>query len=156
MGCVSRRIFYDQTTTKPNTGKNWLLRSTNTMQPSELSRRLTRERDEARDALSKVTISAGVAGNGDAMQIDSQGLPEDLAANVDATQETYCSKLCPFRQKFLLTVYLDSLRAVESDLCPRSGLPRRKLENLAFRWLRNPSTQARPFSLPMKLASRSL
>jgi len=44
--------------------------------------RLTRERDEARDALSKVTVS-------DAMQIDSQGLPEDLAAKVDATQEKY-------------------------------------------------------------------
>jgi pre-mRNA-processing factor 19 len=51
--------------------------------------RLTRERDEARDALSKVTISAGGMSNGDAMQIDSQGLPEDLAAKVDATQEKY-------------------------------------------------------------------
>jgi pre-mRNA-processing factor 19 len=51
--------------------------------------RLTRERDEARDALSKVTIGAGGASNGDAMQIDSQGLPEDLAAKVDATQEKY-------------------------------------------------------------------
>jgi pre-mRNA-processing factor 19 len=51
--------------------------------------RLTRERDEARDALSKVTISAGGVSNGDAMQIDSQGLPEDLAAKVDATQEKY-------------------------------------------------------------------
>ena len=50
--------------------------------------KLTRERDEARDALSKVTVGAG-ASNGDAMQIDSQGLPEDLAAKVDATQEKY-------------------------------------------------------------------
>ncbi|KAH7419212.1 WD40-repeat-containing domain protein [Cadophora sp. MPI-SDFR-AT-0126] len=49
--------------------------------------RLTRERDEARDALSKVTIGAGSASNGDAMQVDSQGLPEELAAKVDATQE---------------------------------------------------------------------
>ncbi|KAE9370489.1 Prp19-domain-containing protein [Stipitochalara longipes BDJ] len=49
--------------------------------------RLTRERDEARDALSKVTIGAGGTSNGDAMQIDSQGLPEELAEKVDATQE---------------------------------------------------------------------
>ncbi|KAH8806411.1 WD40-repeat-containing domain protein [Hyaloscypha sp. PMI_1271] len=57
--------------------------------------RLTRERDEARDALSKVTIGAGGASNGDAMQIDSQGLPEELAAKVDATQE----KLSKSRRK---------------------------------------------------------
>lgn len=49
--------------------------------------RLTKERDEARDALSKVTINAGGAGNGDAMQVDNQGLPEALAAKVDAAQE---------------------------------------------------------------------
>ncbi|PMD59118.1 Prp19-domain-containing protein [Hyaloscypha bicolor E] len=57
--------------------------------------RLTRERDEARDALSKVTINAGGASNGDAMQIDSQGLPDELAAKVDATQE----KLSKSRRK---------------------------------------------------------
>lgn len=57
--------------------------------------RLTRERDEARDALSKVTIGAGGANNGDAMQIDSQGLPEELAAKVDETQE----KLSKSRRK---------------------------------------------------------
>lgn len=55
--------------------------------------RLTRERDEARDALSKVTIGAGGVSNGDAMQIDSQGLPDDLAAKVDATQEKYEANL---------------------------------------------------------------
>lgn len=54
--------------------------------------RLTKERDEARDALSKVTISAG---GGDAMQIDSQGLPEELVAKVDATQEKYGQQVTP-------------------------------------------------------------
>jgi pre-mRNA-processing factor 19 len=50
--------------------------------------RLSKERDEARDALSKVSINAGSAvSNGDEMQIDSNGLPEALAAKVDATQE---------------------------------------------------------------------
>lgn len=47
--------------------------------------RLTRERDEARDALSKVSVGAG---SSDAMQIDSsQALPEELAVIVDETQE---------------------------------------------------------------------
>ncbi|KAL3423362.1 hypothetical protein PVAG01_05109 [Phlyctema vagabunda] len=49
--------------------------------------RLTKERDEARDALSKVTVSAGGASSGDAMQVDSQSLPEQLVAKVDATRE---------------------------------------------------------------------
>jgi pre-mRNA-processing factor 19 len=57
--------------------------------------RLTRERDEARDALSKITISAGGARNGDAMQVDSNGLSEELMAKVDATQE----KLSKSRRK---------------------------------------------------------
>jgi pre-mRNA-processing factor 19 len=49
--------------------------------------RLTRERDEARDALSNVTISGSGAANGEAMQVDGQALPEALAAQVDATQQ---------------------------------------------------------------------
>ncbi|KAF1957823.1 Prp19-domain-containing protein [Byssothecium circinans] len=49
--------------------------------------RLTRERDEAREALSNVTISGGGAANGDAMQVDGQGLPEELVAKVDETQQ---------------------------------------------------------------------
>lgn len=57
--------------------------------------RLTKERDEARDALSKVTIGASATNNGDAMQIDAQGLSEGLAAKVDATQE----KLSKSRRK---------------------------------------------------------
>ncbi len=55
--------------------------------------RLTRERDEARDALSKVTVGAGSASNGDKMQVDSAELPEELVAKVDATQEKYESFL---------------------------------------------------------------
>lgn len=53
--------------------------------------RLTKERDEARDALSKVSIGAGNLGNGDAMQVDTQGLPENLANLVDTTQAEYVS-----------------------------------------------------------------
>jgi len=51
--------------------------------------RLTKERDEARDALSKVAIGTGVASNGDAMQVDSEGLPEELVVKVDEAQEKY-------------------------------------------------------------------
>lgn len=51
--------------------------------------RLTRERDEAREALSNVTISGAAASNGDAMQVDGQALPEDLVAKVDETQQQY-------------------------------------------------------------------
>lgn len=47
--------------------------------------RLTRERDEARDALGKVTVTDGAA-SGDAMAVDSvEGLPEEFAAAVDET-----------------------------------------------------------------------
>ncbi|KAF2126413.1 WD40 repeat-like protein [Dothidotthia symphoricarpi CBS 119687] len=49
--------------------------------------RLTRERDEAREALSNVTISGAAAGNGDAMDVDGQGLSEELVAKVDETQQ---------------------------------------------------------------------
>ncbi|CRK21168.1 hypothetical protein BN1723_012272 [Verticillium longisporum] len=44
--------------------------------------RLTRERDEARDALSRVTVTGGAA-NGDAMAVDSvETLPEEVAERV--------------------------------------------------------------------------
>jgi pre-mRNA-processing factor 19 len=45
--------------------------------------RLTRERDEARDALSRVTVTAGSATNGDSMVVDSQTLSEELSEMVD-------------------------------------------------------------------------
>ncbi|KAI8625634.1 WD40-repeat-containing domain protein [Xylariaceae sp. FL1651] len=59
--------------------------------------RLTRERDEARDALSRVSISAGGPSNsnGDAMAVDAEALPEELAAKVDETQ----AKLSKSRKK---------------------------------------------------------
>ncbi|OAL46331.1 Prp19-domain-containing protein [Pyrenochaeta sp. DS3sAY3a] len=49
--------------------------------------RLSRERDDARAALSSVTVSGAAASNGDAMQVDGQALPEDLAAKIDETQQ---------------------------------------------------------------------
>ncbi|KAK2767062.1 hypothetical protein FQN54_006380 [Arachnomyces sp. PD_36] len=50
--------------------------------------RLTKERDEARDALSKISVGATRApSGGDAMQVDSTGLPEAVVTRIDATQE---------------------------------------------------------------------
>ena len=52
--------------------------------------RLQKERDEARDALSRVQVTAssnGVHGaNGDAMQVDGQGLSDTIIAKIDETQ----------------------------------------------------------------------
>ncbi|KAL8873700.1 MAG: hypothetical protein Q9174_000863 [Haloplaca sp. 1 TL-2023] len=57
--------------------------------------RLSRERDEAREALSRVSIHGQPNTNGDAMQVDSPGLSDTLIAKVEATQE----KLSKTRRK---------------------------------------------------------
>lgn len=52
--------------------------------------RLTKERDEARDALSKVTVGASrSAAGGEAMQVDSTGLPQAVLERVENTQAAY-------------------------------------------------------------------
>lgn len=52
--------------------------------------RLSKERDEARDALSKVTVGATrPAGAGEAMQVDSEGLPPPVLERVENTQAAY-------------------------------------------------------------------
>jgi pre-mRNA-processing factor 19 len=50
--------------------------------------RLTKERDEARDALSRVSVSgtASGAGNGDAMAVDAEPMPQSIVDNIEATQ----------------------------------------------------------------------
>ncbi|KAL9086480.1 MAG: hypothetical protein Q9165_007096 [Trypethelium subeluteriae] len=56
--------------------------------------RVTKERDEARDTLSKLSISGNGTANGsdgDAMQVDAQTLPEAIAAKVDAIQQKLSS-----------------------------------------------------------------
>ncbi|KAL1302941.1 hypothetical protein AAFC00_003260 [Neodothiora populina] len=55
--------------------------------------RLQRERDEARDALAKVSITSNGANgsNGDAMQVDGQGLPEAIVAKIEETQKQLSS-----------------------------------------------------------------
>jgi pre-mRNA-processing factor 19 len=54
--------------------------------------KVTKERDEARDALSKVQVGAGASRQGgDAMEVDGVELPDDLAEKVDETQKTLSS-----------------------------------------------------------------
>lgn len=57
--------------------------------------RLQKERDEARDALSRVTVSGGANGasvtNGDAMQIDGQEVSEEIGAKIEQTQQQLSS-----------------------------------------------------------------
>lgn len=50
--------------------------------------RLTQERDEAREALSNVSVGAARAG-GDAMQVDSTGLPQAVLERIESTQAAY-------------------------------------------------------------------
>ncbi|KAL6721598.1 hypothetical protein ACLMJK_000702 [Lecanora helva] len=57
--------------------------------------RISKERDEAREALSKISVNGGPSGNGDAMQVDGLELSVALANKVKATQE----KLSKTRRK---------------------------------------------------------
>ena len=58
--------------------------------------RLVGERDEARDALSKIGLNGAPSANGGgAMQVDGQELSGSLIATVDATREKY---ECPSRK----------------------------------------------------------
>ena len=55
--------------------------------------RLSMERDESRSALSKISVNGGATTNGDAMQVDSQHIPENIVAKVRTTQEKYDTSL---------------------------------------------------------------
>ena len=53
--------------------------------------RLSQERDEAREALSKITVNSGGISNGTAMQVDGPELSSSLVAKIEATNEKYVS-----------------------------------------------------------------
>jgi hypothetical protein len=52
---------------------------------------LTKERDEARSALSQISVNGGgsAATNGDAMQVDSKPLPQHVVEAIQSTQARY-------------------------------------------------------------------
>lgn len=69
--------------------------------------RLRKERDEARDALSKVSVGAGRAPAGDdAMQVDNTGLPSTTVARIEETQEKYVMMTTHFAYDLSLTLNL--------------------------------------------------
>jgi hypothetical protein len=112
--------------------------------------RLSRERDEARDALSKVTItSGGVPSNGDAMQVDGDNLPEALAAKVDATQEKYESPVVALLSESTKAdhVYADFPKHAASGLYQKTGRLPSNLEPTDQRSLLNHCFQEARLSL---------
>ena len=67
--------------------------------------RVTKERDEARDALSKLSVDGTSAGNGDAMQVDGQWMSQGSLEKVEATHAKYVLQpryLRPLAQVFSL------------------------------------------------------
>ena len=81
--------------------------------------RLSRETDQAREALSSVSIHGQPNTNGDAMQVDSPGLSDALIAKVEATQERSENHPRPFIH---LTLTLpDSRRPGGSVLSQMTG-----------------------------------
>lgn len=52
--------------------------------------RLLKERDEARDALSKISVGAGpVTGNSDAMEVDQQSVPSYIQDRIEETMKEF-------------------------------------------------------------------
>ncbi|KAJ5107255.1 hypothetical protein N7456_003930 [Penicillium angulare] len=85
--------------------------------------RLTKERDEARDALSKVSVGATRGGSaGDAMQVDSTGLPQAVLERVESTQaslsKTRRKRVVP--ESWATSDTISAYKPVESSepLCP--------------------------------------
>lgn len=85
--------------------------------------RLTQERDEAREALSKVSVGAGrPAADGEAMQVDSAGLPQVVLERIENTQAQYV-QLISFVLILRLTHFTDSPNLAASAPFPKAGLP---------------------------------
>lgn len=63
--------------------------------------KIGKERDEAREALSKVTVQGGAVGGEDAMVVDAQGVSEEIAKKIDETQQRFVA--VTFMPEILLT-----------------------------------------------------
>lgn len=88
--------------------------------------RLTKERDEARNALASLSVGEQISGasngNGEAMQVDSSALPQEIAAKVDALQEKYANLTVLRLDSCHLQVFTDSPRRDASVLHQKVGL----------------------------------
>ena len=86
--------------------------------------RLSKERDEAREALSKITLNGGTETNGEAMQVDGPELSSALVAKVEATQEKYVA--CQYIDYLLrghLIISSDYRKLEENVLYRTTGSP---------------------------------
>lgn len=82
--------------------------------------RLTKERDEARDTLSKISVGAARApAGGDAMQVDSAKLPDSVVAKIEETHAKYVHRLYLF--KITLLTIPDSLSLGASVRSQKAG-----------------------------------
>lgn len=82
--------------------------------------RLSRERDEARDALSKVSVTE-VAGNGEEMAVDTvEGLPEAIGALVDETHQALSKgrKKRPTPKEWVTSDEISSFETQTSNAVP--------------------------------------
>lgn len=83
--------------------------------------RLTKERDDAREALSNVSVGATrSAGAGDAMQVDSTGLPKAVLERVENTQAAYVDSMVS-SYVFTANISTGFLRLGASVQSPRAG-----------------------------------
>ena len=102
--------------------------------------RLSRERDEARDTLSKIGVNGpSIATNGgDAMQVDTPQLPAELMAKVEETQERRA--ILSLRiMRLLLTALIGSQRRGGSVLYRKTGLLRKQFKTSSPTRARNPN-----------------
>ena len=89
--------------------------------------RLTRERDEARDVLAKINVHDPSATNGDTMQVDAPGLPDELVSRVESTQERCVLDFSKSKPPLYLSGVLGFQKRDGSALYPRSGRQTRAL-----------------------------
>jgi hypothetical protein len=83
--------------------------------------RLTKERDEAREALSNISVGATRStGAGDAMQVDSTGLPQAVLERVENTQAAYVNPMV-YSDGSISNVFPGFLRLGASAQFPRTG-----------------------------------
>lgn len=78
--------------------------------------RLTQERDEAREALSNVSVGAARAG-GEAMQVDSTGLSQEVLERIETTQAAYVNSILLYMKPRL--TFLQTLQEPSQASSPR-------------------------------------
>ena len=111
--------------------------------------RLTKERDEARETLSRIGVNGTSDSNGNAMQIDGQGLSDSLVAKVEATQERY--RAFEFSKLLVLTIFLSLSKTRRKRPVPEDWATAEKIESFKVEKLSNPDiSNSRSISVDVK------